>query len=117
MRGLVGVAALLSLTLLVACPAPGEGPKAERGYRRAAPVIAALARFRGETGAYPESLAQLAPRWIAAGALEPPVQPAWPFEYQRTYDGYLLTFRYSGPGMNDCTYAQPPGKWRCGGRF
>jgi hypothetical protein len=113
-RRMIAVAALL---LLAACPAPGEGSKAERGYRRAAPVIAALARYRGETGTYPDSLARLAPRWIAADALEPPVQPEYPFSYMRTDDGYLLTFRYAGPGMNDCMYSQPPGKWKCGGHF
>lgn len=116
MRVASGSAALL-LGLAAACTPPGKGPKAERGYRRSAVVIEALARYRAARGDYPDSLAQLAPRWIAPAALEPPVQAPYPFEYMHTDDGYLLTFRYSGPGMNDCEYSQPPGKWRCGGHF
>lgn len=106
-----------ALLLLAACPKPGEGPKAERGYRRAAPVIQALARYHASRGDYPDSLGLLAPRWIAASALAAPVQPEYPFEYTHTYQGYLLTFRYTGPGMNECTYSQPPGTWKCGGHF
>lgn len=34
---------LATMLLLPACDPPGKGPKAERGYRRADPVIRALA--------------------------------------------------------------------------
>jgi len=109
----------LLLVPLAACPGPppGKGPKAARGFQRSAAVTAALDRYHDETGRYPARLGDLAPRWIAPAALEPPVQPQYPFEYLSTGDGYLLTFRYSGPGMNDCEYSQPPGEWKCGGHY
>lgn len=113
-------AAVLGATLLAGCwPAPGKGAKAGRGYLRAQPVIAALARYRADTGSWPDSLAQLTPRWLSPAALVPPTRPQehYPFEYQRTRDGYRLRFRYVGPGMNECDFQQPPGSWECGGRF
>ena len=113
-------AAMLAIAFLTGCwPAPGKGAKAERGYRRAEPVIAALERHRQQTGSYPDSLAQLAPRWLPPSALVPPAreQERYPLEYARTDGGYHLGFRYAGPGMNECEYWQPPGKWQCRGRF
>src|SRR3954470_14831973 len=48
--------ALWMAIAFAACDPPGKGPKAERGYRRSAPVIAALDRYRAEHGQYPDSL-------------------------------------------------------------
>jgi hypothetical protein len=105
-------------TLLAACPAPGEGPKAERGFRRAAPVIEALDRYREQRGSYPERLEQLVPDFLPAAALAVPGTPQerYPLEYAREEGGYVLTFRYVGPGMNHCDY-RPRARWDCGGHF
>lgn len=109
----------LAALILAACPAPGEGPKAERGYERARPVIQALAAYRAERGAYPDSLAQLVPGFLDAGALATPDAPQerYPLEYARQDTSYVLTFRYTGPGMNYCRYQPAAARWQCGGYF
>jgi hypothetical protein len=112
---------ILALTLcaLAACEPPGKGPKAERGYRRAEPVIAALERYRQARGAYPDSLPMLVPALLPDSALRIPQreQERYPFEYHRTPEGYELGFRYVGPGMNECTYASRDKRWNCHGYF
>ena len=111
--------ALLAALLLGGCTPPGKGPKAERGYRRSAPVIAALERYRAQRGAYPDSLPALVPGFLPDGALRVPdrEQERYPLEYRRAADGYELTFRYVGPGMNSCTYTPAPARWDCSGHF
>lgn len=112
-------ASVLAITLLLGgCTPPGKGPAAERGYRRSAPVIAALERYRAQHGAYPDSLAALVPGFLADSALRVPdrERERYPLGYRRTVDGYELTFRYAGPGMNTCTYT-PAARWKCGGYF
>ena len=92
---------------------PGVGPKAEQGYQACAPIIEALARYHEQHGAYPESLAALAP------AFQTDVSPAdGPIEiaYRVTDTSYQLEFRYTGPGMNICTYTPEIG-WHCTGYF
>ena len=108
-----GAAALL---LLAACTPPGKGPRAERGYRAAEPVIQALERYRTERGAYPDSLPQLVPAFLASAALAEP-NAGHPLRYERTADGYALTFRYTGPGMNECTWTPTSRRWDCSGYF
>ena len=112
-------AAVLSLVLLAACPAPGEGPKAQRGEARAEPVIRALAAYRAARGAYPDSLSMLLPAFLADSALRVPdrAQERYPLEYERTASGYVLTFRYVGPGMNHCSYRPERPRWECRGYF
>jgi hypothetical protein len=107
------------LLLLAACPAPGEGPKAARGRERAAPVIQALQRYREAHGAYPDSLAILVPDFLPDSALRTPIaeQESYPLEYSREPSGYVLTFRYVGPGMNYCRYRPERPRWECGGYF
>src|SRR5690348_7641586 len=100
--------------LVLACDPPGKGPAAERGYRRSAPVIAALERYRQARGAYPDSLPMLVPEFLPASALAVP-EPGrehYPLEYRATPGGYQLTFRYAGPGMNDCTYTSHDARWK-----
>ena len=118
-RTAIATAVLLIPLLLTACPAPGEGPLAERGYRRGAPVIAALERYRSERGAYPDSLRQLVPAFLPDSALRVPDRDRerYPLEYQRTADGYELGFRYAGPGMNTCSYTPSTARWKCSGYF
>jgi len=119
-RRIALAAAVLSIVpLLAGCTPPGKGPKAERGYRRGAPVIAALERYRSAHGAYPDSLRELVPAVLPDSALRVPdrEQERYPLAYRRTPDGYELGFRYGGPGMNSCTYTPATRKWRCGGYF
>jgi len=108
----------LALLLLGACPGPGPGagPKAERGYTAATPVIAALERHSELHGAYPDSLPQLVPALLSAAALEPPNE-GYPLLYRRTETGYELRFRYSGPGMNHCTWTPESRAWKCSGYY
>jgi hypothetical protein len=117
MRALRRIGAL-SLLLLAACPGPGpgSGPKAERGYAAATPVIAALERHRELNGAYPDSLPQLVPDLLRAEALDPP-NAGYPFLYRRTDAGYELRFRWSGPGMNTCTWTPASAAWKCSGYY
>lgn len=94
-------------------PPPGVGPKAEQGYQASAPIIAALARYHEQQGAYPESLDALAPTFLTDvahtdGAIE--------IAYRVTDTSYQLEFRYTGPGMNICTYTPEIG-WHCTGYF
>jgi hypothetical protein len=101
------------------CEAPGEGPKAARGYARAQPVIAALDSFRVANAAYPDSLEQLIPTFLPASALVPPAasQEHYPFEYKKEAADFELTFRYTGPGMNWCTFRASRRTWQCGGLY
>ncbi|HEV7691926.1 MAG TPA: hypothetical protein VGO52_13915 [Hyphomonadaceae bacterium] len=92
-------------------PAAGKGPKAEAGYKAAAPVIEALEKWRVAKGGYPEQLAALAPDYLPDVPLGPQDRELL---YERVGESYALTFRYEGPGMNSCTYA-PGAEWRCSG--
>jgi len=109
----------LAAISLTACPAPGEGPKAARGYERARPVIEALGRYREQRGEYPDRLERLVPEFLAADALGMPDAPQerYPLDYAREDTSYVLTFRYAGPGMNHCRYRPGEARWRCGGYF
>lgn len=107
---------ILLLLSLNGCPPPGKGPRAERGYEAAAPVIDALERHLQERGAYPDSLPQLVPAFLPDSALREP-HPGYPLRYRRTPDGYALTFRYTGPGMNECTWTPRSREWDCSGYF
>ena len=96
----------------------GEGAKAEAGYRRAAPVIAALERYQRERGAYPDTLAILPTEWMPAQDKDSPAGP--PLRYVRSGERYELSFSYTGPGINRCTYApssDAPARWHCGGYY
>jgi hypothetical protein len=108
-----------ALRAAVGCDAPGEEPKAERGYRRAEPVLGALARFRADRGLYPESLLRLVPEYLSAAALAIPDrrQERYPLGYRRVAEQCELSFRYAGPGMNECTYRSATAAWDCRGYF
>lgn len=106
------------LLMLLSCRSPGHGPKAERGYHRAEPVIAALEAFARDSGRYPRSLEALVPGYLDRDALAVPgqAQEAYPFEYAIADSTYRLSFRYVGPGMNRCTF-HPVTNWACTGHF
>lgn len=110
------VAATLLAFLLGGCPPPGQGPKAEAGYRRAAPVIDALDRYHQARGSYPETLAALVPEWLPAASEAHPLG----LGYVRHGEHYKLSFSYGGPGVNHCLYdtgATPPSSWQCHGYY
>ena len=88
-------------------PPPAKGPKAEKFYEEAAPIISALELYKNERGSYPESLDDLIPKYI-------PEMPSRNFFYVIEKDTYILAFKYEGPGVNSCAYS--PGKgWDCTG--
>jgi len=94
------------------CPPPGKGAKAERGYAQAEPIISALDAYHRTKKAYPDSLSQLVPDYLAPAAYRAPV------EYRKLQgDDYDVSFRYSGPGMNECEYRGSSRKWSCSGYF
>ena len=115
MRRILAVALLAT----AACPAPGEGVKAERGYRRAEPIIAALERFRADSGHYPGALTALVPAYLPDSALTVPAreQERYPWTYALADAAYTLQFRYTGPGSNECTYLGATRQWHCSGLY
>ena len=118
-RNAIATSVLLIPLLLAACPPPGAGAAASRGYQRSAPVIAALERYRAARGTYPDSLRQLVPAFLPDSALRLPdrKRERYPLDYRRTADGYGLMFRYTGPGKNICLYTPASAEWTCNGYF
>ena len=105
---------LLSTALLAsACPAPGEGEKAEAGYATCAPVLEALENFHADAGSYPAALEELVPRYLTE---LPGEVNGYPLEYRRAQESFSLEFRYEGPGMNVCAFT-PEAQWRCHGYY
>jgi hypothetical protein len=111
---------LLCLVAIAACfgPPPGKGTKPRRAYRNAPPVIAAIEQYHVARGYYPLALDSLVPEFLPRPALlDPPAQEHHPWEYRRDSTGYVLTFRYTGPGMNYCEYSSKDPHWHCHGYF
>jgi hypothetical protein len=106
--------AVLVSAFLIGCPPPGKGAKAERGYRRAEPVVAALEKFHVDHGAYPADRSELVPAYLTADQLATPTRTHenYPLEYRRVGEDYELSFHYTGPGTNICVYG-PPKEWKC----
>ena len=102
----------LACIAMSACPAPGKGAKAKRGYAEAQPVIDALTAFHLAHNAYPASLSELVPTYLNS------VSPTTTTQYRRLEsDDYEVSFRYAGPGMNTCAYRATARKWSCSGLF
>ncbi len=130
---LVALVAAFSLGVgLAGCGTPpGKGRKAEAGYRAAAPVIAALEKFHSDRGEYPESLAELVPSYLTdrrnllyRGRAQPVNAPGHDesipeheFGYRHEHDSYILTFSYTGPGMNHCVYDSGTKTWHARGYY
>ncbi len=110
-RMLSSTACFVAIATLSGCPPPGEGSKAQAGYQRAAPVLTALAAYHAEHHNYPDSLVQLMPGLARSTLLAAAV------EYRHAGDDFELSFRYFGPGVNDCTYRGSERKWSCSGHF
>ena len=100
-----------------ACTAPGKGEKAEAGYSRARPVIAALQKYHDRRNEYPAGLRDLVPDDLAESAWKTPEGKSVGefFEYRKSGASYRLLFSYTGPGMNKCAYTPEAAKWSCDG--
>jgi hypothetical protein len=119
--GAVGIALLAVVLLFVLmCSTgekPGEGPNAAAGYHWGEPLIAALEVYRHDHSRYPDSLEALAPHYVARAALTPPPPLPGQVAYQRDAAGYSLTFFYTGPASNHCTYTPRRRRWDCYGAW
>ena len=93
--------------------APGVGPKAEQGYQVCAQIITALERYHAEQGVYPQTLELLAPAYLPGFSYKVGIIS---LDYRLDGQSYKLIFRYSGPGLNTCTYT-PGAKWTCSGYY
>jgi hypothetical protein len=94
-------------------PPPGKGAKAENGYQVCGPTIKALSEYHMAEGEYPQTLKSLSPAYLAD---VPSEVNGFPILYQTTLESYSLEFRYTGPGMNVCTYT-PESNWHCYGYY
>jgi hypothetical protein len=111
-------AAVVVVTSLVAgCCSPMSCRPAVVGMERYDPLVHALADFRKDNGTYPDSLEQLVPTYLPVvpkgDANQRPSDP----EYGTSGSGYVLSFRYTGPGLNSCGYDQEAGAWQCAGDY
>jgi hypothetical protein len=112
---IIAALALVGFMLLsnLNAPPPGVGPEAEQGYQACAPIITALEQHHAQTGAYPATLEALVPAFLpkfeyTVGEVN--------IDYRPTDKSYRLEFRYTGPGMNICTFT-PDASWKCTGYF
>ena len=120
----------LCMTSCLSSP-PGEGRKAETGFRHATPVVAALEKFHQDRGSYPTELNELVPTYLSSEKLLLPsplhagierirstasYNPRM-FSYDKDGDGYSLGFEYEGPGRNYCIYDSKTKAWHSGGYY
>jgi hypothetical protein len=99
---------------------PGAGARATAAKRRGASVLGALAEFKKDQGLYPDSLKALTPHLLSDTSLAAfPRLLGYPLEYTTSSDrrSFSLLFRYTGPGMNWCSWTDTSTAWRCGGYF
>ena len=108
--------ALLTLLLQVACTPPGKGEKALAGFKASAVIIQGLGEFHAKHAAYPEKLDELAPSILTSAQLSPPSEIGR-YDYERKATGFSLAFRYTGPGVNHCTFESSARTWSCGGHY
>jgi hypothetical protein len=109
----IGCAALF----LVSCLSspPGKGRKAEAGYKAAAPIIAALEKFHENRGHYPAHLVELVPTYLSE--TNDLLFGGKGFAYRLDADTYVLSFSYTGPGMNECWFDSKTRKWEAHGYY
>jgi len=88
---------------------PGVGPNADAGKRSATVILRTLENYRGDHGAYPVSLEDLIPSYLAG---VPKFANGSSFDYVRLGLTYKLTFNYTNPLPVHCSY-QPAAKWSC----
>lgn len=88
---------------------PGKGPNADAGKRAAVPILRTLENYRGEHGAYPMSLEDLIPSYLAG---IPRLSNGSSWDYTRLGANYKLTFNYTNPLPVHCSYHSAT-KWEC----
>lgn len=117
-RGLaLGALATIPLLYLGMCSVPaGAGRLAADGYRRADPILRALEEYHTRFATYPDSLQQLVPTLLSASDLAGP-ESTHPFQLGRVGTVFVLSFKYVGPGMNECKYPSQTKKWTCSGYY
>jgi hypothetical protein len=98
------------------CETPGKGPVAEEGYRQAAPVIAAIDKFREQHGRYPGKLQELVPHYLShvrqVATFDSRRGNLQGFECYPERDQYELAFiYYSRSYENICMYHSNTKKW------
>jgi hypothetical protein len=110
-------AVVLAIFSAAGCCSPMSCKPAVVGMERYDPLVHALADFRQDRGRYPDSLEELVPTYLPAlpqgSANQRPSDPA----YGASADGYVLEFRYSGPGINTSGFNHGDGAWRCVGAY
>jgi len=112
---LAGVIIFFAVNFVFA-PEPGKGEKAEKGYALCEQIIGELEGFREAQRKYPDSLG------VVLSHL-PDQRRMVAKEYQVTYRpsdsarSFSLTFTYTGPGVNHCTYSSATKKWECHGYY
>jgi hypothetical protein len=115
------VPVIVAVLAVWGCPAPGKGAKAERGYATARPIIDALAAYYRDNRGYPSQLALLRPHYLNSASAQYPITRASDipsgFTYRADSGDYVLSFRYTGPGSNECRYRGSVGAWTCSGLF
>jgi hypothetical protein len=108
------VLGLFLLFLAMCSPPAGKGETAEVWFAAARPVIAALERYHGDRGKYPESLGVLVPGYLDSASLP---QNQYGFSYRPDSGQYQLGFHYSGPAQNTCILKSPEKRWSCWGYY
>lgn len=107
---------LVSIIALFLCGCAHRQDKKGNGTDkppRSGEVIDALDRYHRKFSRYPEKISELFPDFIASL----PTQSAWTKDtYNRTKDGYVLSFPKFGGSTSDCTY-EPKTGWICRGCF
>jgi hypothetical protein len=94
---------------------PGEGKRSVRGYFMAQPIIDALEKFKKDSTYYPSDLYALVPKYMADFPSDAS-KLYLIYDTPDTVNGYVLQFKYYGPGANICNYT-PTEKWKCYGYY
>jgi hypothetical protein len=93
---------------------PGKGPIAEEWFKRCQPIIDSLENYKTSNHRYPDALSDLVPAYATAVPEEELKQAT--LQYRMQDESYELTFKYYGPGVNNCVY-RPGSKWVCSGYY
>lgn len=101
---------------------PEKCEEAQTSFEKLQPVINALTFYSEQNKTFPDSLAQLVPKYLED---VPRKMNGYPvlyssessiFSESEEINDYELGFSYSGPGMNHCYY-QPKKGWECFGYY
>ena len=90
-----------------------DGPSAQDGEIRAAPILSALDEYKKDNGSYPAELDLLSPSYLSSIP-----RPAWrwpyAYEYELRKDEFILSFMQGRNLDGDyCGYSSQAKEWRC----